>query len=291
MALLEHKVAVVTGAAQGLGFAMAAELGDQGATVVIADLQEEKAQAAAKELAAKGFKVFAMSLDVTDSASVDSTFAAVAAEHGSVDILVNSAGLGQQLAPLTELDDGEWDRVIDVTLTGSFRCCRAAGAIMEQQESGTIVNISSINGQNPAPLAGAYNIAKAGIISLTRTLALELAAYGVRVNCLCPGPVYTDFNKSVMSQRAQIAGIDVEEQVSNVGSAVPLGRWGEPADIANMVAYLAGPKAAWMTGEVVRVSGGMEGVGSAPPKRAPKPEKSLSPSDTEQVTAGASSKL
>lgn len=314
MALLEGKVAVVTGAAQGLGFATAAELAAQGATVVIADLQKAKAEAAAKELSAKGLKVFAALLDVTDTASVNSTFARVVAEHGSLDVLVNSAGLGQQLAPLTglsdavslsslwvsfriaplphrsiflcaELEDGEWDRVINVTLTGSFRCCRAAGAIMEQQESGAIVNFSSINGQNPAPLAGAYNIAKAGVISLTRTLALELAAYGVRVNCISPGPVYTDFNKSVMSQRARIAGIEVDQQVSNVGKAVPLGRWGEPDDIANMVAYLAGPKAAWMTGEIVRVSGGMEGVGSAPPKRAPKPEKSLSQQQPATATA------
>ena len=176
MALLEGKVAVVTGAAQGLGLGMAAELGSQGATVVIADLQLEKANGAAAALATKGLKVTATQLDVTDSTSVDACFAGVAVEHGSVDILVNSAGLGQQLAPLTELEDAEWDRVVDVTLTGSFRCCRAAGAIMETQESGTIVNISSINGQNPAPLAGAYNVAKAGIISLTRTLALELAA-------------------------------------------------------------------------------------------------------------------
>ena len=117
------------------------------------------------------------------------------------------------------------------------------------------------------PLAGAYNVAKAGVITLTRTMALELAAYGVRVNAVCPGPVYTEFNQSVMRQRSESLGISEEEMVERVRGAVPLGRWGEPGDIARMVAWLASPAADWMTGEVVRVSGGLEGVSAAPPKR------------------------
>ena len=117
-------------------------------------------------------------------------------------------------------------------------------------------------------MVAAYNIAKAGIISLTRTLALELAAYGVRVNAVCPGPVYTEFNQRNMAQRRVTLGISEEEMIERIRTAIPLGRWGEPEDIAQGVAFLCSPAASWITGEVLRVSGGMEGVSATPPKRA-----------------------
>ncbi|MEE3366001.1 MAG: SDR family NAD(P)-dependent oxidoreductase [Planctomycetota bacterium] len=264
---LSGLVAVVTGAAQGLGLAMASELAIGGARVVLADVQLAKAQAAADDLVGQGLEARSVELDVTDSAAVREVFAAVAAQEGRLDVVVNNAGVGQRLDRISDLPDDEWERVLAATLTGTFYCGRAAAAIMEQQESGAIVNISSINGQNPAALAGAYNVAKAGVITLTRTMALELAAYGVRVNAVCPGPVYTEFNQSVMRQRSESLGISEEEMVERVRGAVPLGRWGEPEDIARMVAWLASPAAGWMTGEVVRVSGGLEGVSAAPPKQ------------------------
>ncbi len=259
---LRGQVALVTGAAQGLGYGIAAELARRGASVVIADLQGEKAEHAARELGGAAVQV-----DVASSASVDRCFAALMAAHGRLDILVNSAGVGQTVAPVSELPDAEWERVLGVTLTGSFYCCRAVARIMERQESGCIVNIASVNGQNPAALVAAYNAAKAGVISLTRTLALELAAYGVRVNAVSPGPVYTDFNKTVMAQRCRSLGLTEEQMIERIRSAIPLGRWGEAADIANGVAFLCSPQAVWITGEVLRVSGGLEGVSAAPPKR------------------------
>ena len=157
---------------------------------------------------------------------------------------------------------------MNTTLTGTFYCCRAAGAIMERQESGCIVNVASINGQNPAALVAAYNVAKAGVISLSKTLSLELAAYGVRVNAVSPGPVYTEFNKTVMAQRCQSLNITEDQMIERVRGAIPLGRWGETLDIAQTVAFLCSPAASWITGEVLRVSGGLEGVSAAPPKRA-----------------------
>ena len=261
------QVAVVTGAAQGLGLAISKRLAQGGARVVLADLQLDKAEQERKRMAAGGLDVQAAYLDVADTASVDELFADVSSHHGRLDILVNNAGVGQTVTPTVELNDVEWQRVIDITLTGTFKCCRAAGAIMEKQETGSIVNISSINGQNPAALVAAYNVAKAGVIMLTRTLALELAAYGVRVNALCPGPVYTDFNKSVMDQRRRSLDISLDEMVERIRRAVPLGRWGEPEDIANSVAFLCSPASSWVTGEVLRVSGGLEGVSAAPPRR------------------------
>ncbi len=265
---LDDLVAVVTGAAQGLGLGIAEQLARDGAAVMIADVQLEKARTAADQLQKQGLKVQAAQCDITDSAEVTEFFDQVVSEHRRLDILVNNAGLGQTVAPVVELSDHEWERVLNVTLTGTFYCCRAAGLIMEHQESGCIVNIASVNGHNPAALVAAYNVAKAGVISLTKTLALELAAYGVRVNAVSPGPVYTDFNKTLMAQRCRSLDITEDQMIERIRNAIPLGRWGEPADIARAVAFLCSPAASWITGEVLRVSGGLEGVSAVPPKRS-----------------------
>jgi 3-oxoacyl-[acyl-carrier protein] reductase len=263
---LAGQVAVVTGAAQGLGLGMARALAERGATVVIADIQKAKADSAAESLKRDGLNVVAEALDIADSKDVDEFFGARLKSLGGLAILVNNAGVGQNVAAVVELSDDEWNRVLAVTLTGTFRCCRAAGRILRKRESGSIVNVSSINGQNPAALVAAYNVAKAGVISLTKTLALELAAYGVRVNAVCPGPVYTEFNRTVMAQRCASLGLSEEAMIERVRTSIPLGRWGEPADIAGVVAFLCSPDAAWITGEVWRVSGGLEGISAAPPK-------------------------
>ena len=267
---LNESVAVVTGAAQGLGLGIASELAQDGATVFITDIQIEKAEGAARVLREKGLDVHARYLDVTESDAVTELMNTVAQEYGRLDILVSNAGVSQRVMPTTELSDQDWHRVIDVILHGTFYCCRAAGAIMERQESGSIVNVASINGQNPAALVAAYNVAKAGVIMLSRSLAIDLAAYGVRVNAVCPGPVYTEFNRAVMAQRSKILNISEEQMVENIRRAVPLGRWGEPEDIAHMVAFLCSPAASWITGEAFTVSGGMAGISAAPPKR-PRP--------------------
>ena len=263
----DGSIAVVTGSAQGLGLGIAEQLAHLGATVTMADLQRDKVQTEAEQLRQQGLKVQAAHLDITNSAGVTAFFDRVVSDQGRLDILVNNAGVGQNIAPVVELSDQEWERVLHITLTGTFYCCRAAGRIMERQESGSIVNIASINGQNPAALAAAYNVAKAGVISLTKTLAMEMAAYGVRVNAVSPGPVYTEFNRTVMAQRCQSLNITEDEMIERIRNAIPLGRWGEPVDIAHGVAFLCSPAASWITGEILRVSGGLEGVSAAPPKR------------------------
>lgn len=264
---VDGMVAVVTGAAQGLGLAITEQLAAAGATVTLADLQLEKIQSVADSLCQAGNTAAAMRLDVTDSGQVDDVMAQVTDAHGRLDILVNSAGLGQKVVPTVELSDDEWQRVLDVNITGTFNCCRAAGRQMERQESGAIVNIASMNGHNPSALVASYNVSKAGVISLTRTLAMELAAYGVRVNAVSPGPVYTEFNKKVMAQRCLSLNLTEDEMIERIRTAVPLGRWGEPTDIAATVVFLCSDAASWVTGEVWRVSGGLEGISVAPPKR------------------------
>ncbi len=264
---LSGLVAVITGGAQGLGLGIARHLAGQGSSVILADVQEEKAQQEASALRELSKIADSAYLDVTDSSGVSKFFQSLARDRGRLDILVNSAGLGQQVGPAVELSDDEWSRVLDVNLTGTFYCCRAAGLTMETQEAGCIVNVASINGQNPAALVAAYNAAKAGVISLTKTLALELAAYGVRVNAISPGPVYTEFNQKTMAQRCKTLNITEPEMIERVRSAVPLGRWGEPEDIARGVAFLCDPANSWVTGEVLRISGGLEGVSATPAKR------------------------
>jgi len=264
---LDGQIAVVTGAAQGLGLGIATQLAQDGATVVLSDVQLEKTQAAAARLTKQGFKVDAAYLDVSDSSGVAAFFDRVVQEHGRLDILVCNAGVNQAVAPIVELSDPEWQRVLDVSLDGIFYCCRAAGRIMERQEAGCIVNISSINGRHPPALVVAYNVAKAGTIALTKTLALEMAPCGVRVNAVCPGPVYTELNERVMAGRAQSLGVSQDQIVERIRASIPLGRWGEPEDVAGMVAFLCSPRASWITGEEFIVSGGLEGLAVSPPKR------------------------
>jgi NAD(P)-dependent dehydrogenase (short-subunit alcohol dehydrogenase family) len=259
-------VALVTGAAQGLGLATAARLAKGGARVVIGDRQEAAAAAAATRLCATGATATHAYLDVTSSESIEEVLKSCVAQHGSVDIVVNSAGTAQDLAPIAELDEREWARTLAVNLTGTFLVCRAAANVMSKQGSGTIVNFASVNGENPAPLAGAYNVSKAGVIALTKTLALELAASGIRVNAVSPGPVGTEFNKSVMAQRAAVNQVSSEEMIDRITASIPLGRWGQPEEIADAVAFLCSQRASWITGEVIRVSGGLTGV-SSPPRR------------------------
>ena len=274
---LDGLVGLVTGAAQGLGLGISKELAKRNACVVMTDVQEKKLREVVSRLQDDGLNVQSLILDVSDSSQVNNAFREVMSQHQQLDILVNNAGLGQTVMSVGELSDEEWNKVLTVTLTGTFYCCRAAVPILERQGSGVIVNLASVAGQSPAALVAAYNVAKAGVIRLTKTLALELAAYGVRVNAVSPGPIYTDFNKKVMAERAQTLNISEEEMISRVGKSIPLGRWGEPKEIAEAVAFLCSPSSAWITGEVLRVSGGLEGVSATPPRRSEPLKKLINP--------------
>jgi NAD(P)-dependent dehydrogenase (short-subunit alcohol dehydrogenase family) len=264
---LEGKVAAVTGGGQGIGEAIAARIAAEGASVVVADLNLGSATQVARSIEQAGGQALACATDVSDPQSVVLMVQKTLARFGGLDILVNNAGIGQNIMPSVDLSLEEWNRVIAVNLTGTLLCSQEAARHFMKKESGKILNISSINGLSPAPLCIAYNVSKAGVISLTKSLAYELAPYHVNVNAICPGPVYTDFNRKVMSQRAAWAGTDEGEMVGKVAASIPLGRWVEPDDVAKAVVFLVSDESSYITGEVLSVSGGLSGVSGVVAKR------------------------
>ncbi|MFM0050720.1 SDR family NAD(P)-dependent oxidoreductase [Caballeronia grimmiae] len=240
---LDGEVCVVTGAAQGIGLAIARALRNAGATVVIADREATLGQRAADAIGGSF-----VTLDVTDSSSVDAGFDAIVAKHGKLDVLVNNAGVVKN-ALARETDDAAWRAVLAVNLDGVFYCCRSAARHMSRQRSGRIVNIASMSGSianKPQPQAS-YNASKAGVIHLTRSLAAEWAADGIRVNSISPGYVGTELTKRGFQNEAwRKVWLDY----------TPLGRMATPDEIAPGVVFLASRASAFVTGSDIVMDGG-----------------------------------
>jgi 3-oxoacyl-[acyl-carrier protein] reductase len=236
------KVVFVTGAAQGMGKAIAQRFGELGASVVAADI---KAEAAAETVAGLGARGLGLACNVADAAAVRDAFAATEERFGRVDVVVNSAGIGAVDSFLDTPDDN-WQRVIGVNLTGTFLCCReGARLMMKAGVKGVLLNISStgaVSGEGPVH----YVASKAGVMGLTRSIARELGASGIRVNTIVPGATNT----------AMLAGIP-DEWMQAMVKAIPLGRVGEPEDIARVATFLASDDAQYITGQNIAVNGGM----------------------------------
>jgi len=262
----KNRTAIVTGGGQSIGFGVCDALGAAGCIVILADIRRDRLQESCAKLVAKGYKCEAAEVDVTREDSVGALVKQVKDRHSRIDILVNCAGVPPNVVPLIHLSTKEWSRVLDVNLSGLFLCCREVGAVMAAQEAGKIINIASLNAVSPAALSVAYNVAKAGVVSLTQTLAAELAPFGVNVNAISPGPISTEFHDTVMPQRAATLGITREAMVERVRASIPLGRWGNTEDIAKVVLFLASDQSEWMTGQNLIVAGGLTGVSAAPPK-------------------------
>jgi NAD(P)-dependent dehydrogenase (short-subunit alcohol dehydrogenase family) len=233
---------------------------------VVAELNPSTGEETARVIRESGGSAECQSTDITREDSVRGTVEMILTRN-QIDILVNNAGLGQTVKPLIDLSLDEFQGVLAVNLIGTFLCSKWVGWAMAQRESGAIVNIASLNGIAPAALVASYNAAKAAVVSLTQTLALELAPYRVRVNAVGPGPVYTEFNRQVMRQRAEVLGITESQKVERLRAAIPLGRWGEPEDVARAVVYLCSEQSAWVTGQLLPVTGGLSGIAAAPAKR------------------------
>ncbi|WP_406382027.1 SDR family NAD(P)-dependent oxidoreductase [Streptomyces sp. NBC_01618] len=242
---------LITGAGRGIGAATAGRLASEGARVLVTDLDGDRAERTAAAIRERGGTAEALPCDVSDRAAVEAAVAHAVAAFGSLDVLVNNAYACTPDAPLFEDEPDEaWQRDLDITLTGPYRCARAALPYLVASGRGAIVNIGSVNGEQDFG-NHAYSAAKAGLGSLTRTLAGHAGPRGVRVNLVAPGTIRTD----------AWAGRDAE--LSRLSGLYPLGRIGEPDDIASAVAFLASRDAAWITGTTLRVDGGLTTVNSA----------------------------
>lgn len=244
---LAGRVALVTGAARGLGFAIARGLGMAGAEVVVNDLSIEACDAACAQLAADGIKARSAPFDVADGEAVAAAVAQLEAAGLAIDVLVSNAG-NQNRKPVVEMTPAEWQALQNVHVNGAFHCARAVLPGMGKRGFGRIILMSSVAGQATMPNIAAYATAKGAIAAFTRALAVEYGASGVTCNALAPGFVRTDFTQGLQ---------DNPQFQSFLSSAVPAGRWAAPEDIAPAVVYLASPGASFVNGHVLAIDGGL----------------------------------
>jgi NAD(P)-dependent dehydrogenase (short-subunit alcohol dehydrogenase family) len=256
MGRLEGKVAVITGAASGIGAATARRFVAEGASVTIADIQDEVGEALATEL---GPGAEYQHCNVIDEDQVRAAIADTAHRHGRLDVVFNNAGFVGVTGPIEETTAEGYDMTMNVLLRSAFFGVKHAASIMKAQGSGSIISTASVCGLEAGIGAHVYTIAKAGVVMLTQTAALELAEHGVRVNCICPGYIATQ-----LAAGRSLSEIDAEESASrlnrareNAQLAQPLHRMGEPEDIANMALFLASDESGWVTGTAQVVDGGL----------------------------------
>lgn len=255
---LSGKVAIVTGAGQGIGRVIALRLAQEGADVAIADLNPKTAAQTAEEIRQLGRRSVVVTVNLAQVSQISPMVGQVVKDLGRVDILVNNAGV-VQIKPLLDVTEEEWDRVVDVNMKGLFFCLQAAARQMVTQGAGgRIINMSSVSGRGGRPDSSHYAASKMAVISITRSAALALAKYNILVNALCPGIVPTTMWDQIDEERAQLFGYAPGTARQRLVEMVPLKRVADPSEIAATVAFLASPDGSYITGQAINVDGGME---------------------------------
>jgi NAD(P)-dependent dehydrogenase (short-subunit alcohol dehydrogenase family) len=249
MTVSSQKVALVTGAARGIGLAVAKRFLAEGWCVALLDIEGGLLGDSVVALAAFD-RTLALDCDVSDAAAVAGAFAAVRRRFGRLDALINNAGIAV-FAPLMETSDADWARVLQVNLTGPFLCTKAAVPLMREHDGGAIVNITSISAVRASTLRSAYGTSKAGLAHLTKQLAVELASFGIRVNGVAPGPVDTAMAKAVHTAEIR----------ADYHDAIPLNRYGLEEELAEAVFFLCSDRASYITGQILAVDGGFDAAG------------------------------
>jgi len=245
---LKGKTALITGASRGIGEAIAKILSAHGARVILVSRKQENLQRVEEEIKKAGGEVDSIVCNVGKIEQIEALFAEVAQRYPKLDILVNNAGANPSFGEAINIDERAWDKTVDVNLKGFFFACQYAAKLMQKTGGGAIVNVASVNGVRPALFQGVYSITKAGVISLTRVYARELAQYHIRVNALLPGLTDTKF-ASALTQN--------EDIMKMVLPSIPLGRIAQPAEMAGAVLYLVSDAATYTTGMCLTVDGGM----------------------------------
>jgi NAD(P)-dependent dehydrogenase (short-subunit alcohol dehydrogenase family) len=244
---LTGRKAFVTGASRGIGQAVAVALAEAGADLALVARGEEGLAETAEQVSAHGRKAFVITADVTDADAVSSAVATAIEQLGHVDIVVNNAGGSNFMVPFLDLRLAGWDKLLRLNLTSAMYVCHAIGGHLTERGRGSVINVASVAGLTASPLVSPYGAAKAGLIALTRTLAVEWATSGVRVNALCPGWTATELNRDLW---------DDEAASKATIATVPMRRWGRAAEMAGPALFLASDASSFMTGQVLVVDGG-----------------------------------
>ena len=255
--LLDGAVAVVTGAGTGIGREISLRLAAEGADVVLTGRSTEAMEEVAEQVRSAGRRALPVAMDLRDPASIEAAARAAEDEFGRVDVLVNNSGVGGPSRPMWEIDLEEWEDTFRVNVTGTFLVCRAFLPRMIEAGSGSVVVIGSMTGKRPLVNRTPYAASKTALIGLVRTLAWDAGPHGVRVNLVSPGPVEGARIQWVLEQQAAARGISFEEAQADFTSGSPLHRLVPPGDVADVVAYLASPRSASITGDDINVSAGL----------------------------------
>lgn len=254
---VQGQVAIVTGAGQGIGRAIALRLASDGMDIVIADVKQAPAEALAEEIRATGRRALAIVSDVAKAAAREQLIATTLAEFGRLDVLVNNAGIQRASAPL-EVTEDHWDMMMSVNAKAIYFLCQSAMNHFMAQRSGRIVNIASMAGKAASTIYHpVYNVSKAAVIAMTKTFAHIGASSGVRVNAICPGVIETPMQDLVDSEFGRLMGREPAQVRADRTARIPIGRPGDPDDVAAVVSFLAGPDSGYMTGQALNVTGGM----------------------------------